>query len=441
MRAHAVSGFDQFEHAGQTDVGVRRSHNQDSFRILLASDAKRWAEQGHVFHVADGMGAHAVGEMASAMACNIIGHTFHKYSHEGVVTAIRKAFTEANASIHEKGQKNPEFAGMGTTSTALVLRPEGMWVGHVGDSRAYRVRQGVVQQLSFDHSLVWEKARRKHVRPEDLQGIPSNVIIRSLGPEATVEPDVQGPHDVQEGDIFLVCSDGLSGPLSDKEIGAVSSVLPPNEACQFLIDLANLRGGPDNISVIVVRIGGAGKAKAKSVATDGKPRKSLLERIPWPLWILLLGMILAVIATGLIAGKLPGAAPVFSVAAVVILAGIAALGVYHVQEKRRAEQDEGDDEPHTEIFRETNAKVDQGLLARLTQAQEVLIRQAREHKWEIDWKAQQKLQEQATQFQAKGNLAAAFREMCRSTRLFTAELARLRHKSEAFKPVWEKSEG
>ncbi len=155
--------FDQVEHATRTDVGVRRSHNQDSHTVLMATDEETWLDRGHVFLVADGMGAHAVGEMASAMACNIIPHTFHKYASDGVVPALRKAFQEANSSIHERGQQNREFQGMGTTSTALVLRPDGAWIGHVGDSRAYRIRSGKVEQLSFDHSLLWEKARRQNV--------------------------------------------------------------------------------------------------------------------------------------------------------------------------------------------------------------------------------------------------------------------------------------
>src|SRR6202011_4041978 len=115
-----------------------------------------------------------------------IPHTYHKHAAQGGVSALRKAFVEANASIHAKGQQNPEFVGMGTTTTALLVRPEGAWIGHVGDSRAYRIRNGQIEQLSFDHSLVWEMARRQGKNPEDLQGIPSNVIVRSLGPESTV---------------------------------------------------------------------------------------------------------------------------------------------------------------------------------------------------------------------------------------------------------------
>src|SRR5262245_31407758 len=180
------------------------------------------------------MGAHAVGELASEMSVDNIPHTYHKHAQQGAVVALRKAFIETNASIHNKGQQNREFEGMGTTTTTLLLRPEGAWIGHVGDSRIYRVRDGWIEQLSFDHSLQWELARRQGVDPNGLHGIPSNVIVRSLGPEPLVQVDVEGPHPVQDGDIFVLCSDGLSGQVTDPEIGATVSGLEPKEACQFL---------------------------------------------------------------------------------------------------------------------------------------------------------------------------------------------------------------
>src|SRR5258708_664803 len=102
---------------------------------------------------------------------------------EGAAAALRKAFVEANAGIHAIGQGSPEFRGMGTTATALLLRPEGAWLGHVGDSRVYRIRDGRIEQLTFDHSAIWEIARRQKVKPEELHGIPSDRIVRALGPD------------------------------------------------------------------------------------------------------------------------------------------------------------------------------------------------------------------------------------------------------------------
>ena len=113
-----------------------------------------------------------------------IPHTYLKHAQHGPPgAALRTAFIEANAHIHACGQANREFEGMGTTTTALVLRPDGAWVGHVGDSRVYRIRDGWIEQLSYDHSLLWEYARIKHMDPDDVQDIPSNVIHRCLGPE------------------------------------------------------------------------------------------------------------------------------------------------------------------------------------------------------------------------------------------------------------------
>jgi len=188
-----VIGFNEIEYASYTDVGIRRSHNQDAHAVMPAADDEHWRQVGHVFLVADGMGAHAVGELASKMAVDNIPHIFSKYAQESPLSALRRAFIEANSTIHNRGKQNIEFKGMGTTGTAVVLRPEGAWVGHVGDSRAYRVRGGVIEQLSFDHSLLWELARRQRKSPDELTGIPSNVIVRSLGPEATVQVDVEGP--------------------------------------------------------------------------------------------------------------------------------------------------------------------------------------------------------------------------------------------------------
>src|SRR5215472_13221568 len=291
-----VTRFDQIEHASLTDVGVRRSHNQDSHSIQLARDEEQWHDRGHLFLVADGMGAHAVGEKASEQAAGLIPHTYHKHVQQGPKAALRKAFMEANASIHACGQQNREFEGMGTTTTALLIRPEGAWIGHVGDSRAYRIRDGVIEQLSYDHSLVWEYARLKRIDPDEVRDIPSNVIHRCLGPEPLVQVDIEGPHPLRSGDIFLLCSDGLSGQVSDYEIGAIASALPPAEACRFLIDLANMRGGPDNITVVIARLGGP-SADANGVASAAGGRKRpLWRRVPWWPAALLTGTLLAMLA-------------------------------------------------------------------------------------------------------------------------------------------------
>ena len=126
----------------------------------------------------------------------------------------------------------------------------------MGDSRVYRIRRNRIDQFSFDHSLVWELVRRNHLTSEQASlSVPKNVITRSLGPEVDIEVDIEGPLAVEPGDVFLLCSDGLSGPVDDHEIGAFAGNFHPRDACRYLISLANLRGGLDNITVQIVRIG------------------------------------------------------------------------------------------------------------------------------------------------------------------------------------------
>lgn len=434
--------FDQLEHATRTDVGVRRSHNQDAHTVLLATDEENWLDKGHVFVVADGMGAHAVGEMASAMACNIIPHTFHKYAPEGIVPALRKAFAEANASIHERGQQNREFQGMGTTSTALVLRPEGAWIGHVGDSRAYRVRKGRIEQLSFDHSLLWEKARRQNVRPEDLKDVPHNIIVRSMGPDSHVEADIQGPHPVEEGDTFLLCSDGLCGQLADEDMGAVVSVLSPAEACHFLVDLANLKGGPDNITVVIARIGEPKRKRkrASAPALAVRKRRSLLQLVPWPFYFLLTGILLAAGAAALVYYKLPGYEMTFILAALAIVAGGVALGVYYKQEQRRREQEPEEEEyqPQIDVYRQVECSLDQTHLAKLQKTAAALAREAKERQWELDWNVHQRHQQLMEEARTKEDFSSAYRECCQSMRPLLDAVERYRHKEEMFQPNWDK---
>jgi protein phosphatase len=273
----AVSRLGALENAALSDVGLRRGNNQDAFTISLASDEADWRLRGHLFVVADGMGAHAAGELASKMACEAVAHTYRKLADRPAAEALRQAIQAANANIHDRGQANAEFQGMGTTCSALVLLPRAALVAHVGDSRVYRLRKGTLDQLTFDHSLVWEMtAAGQMPRGEAANFIPKNIITRSLGPHPDVQVDLEGPFPLEAGDTFLVCSDGLSGQLKDEEIGAFLVALSPAEAVRALVDVANLRGGPDNITAIVVRVGDVpaderaeAKADAPAAASGG----------------------------------------------------------------------------------------------------------------------------------------------------------------------------
>jgi serine/threonine protein phosphatase PrpC len=244
------------DYTALSDQGMRRTNNQDSHVEVLVSDEASWQERGHLFIVADGMGAHAAGELASEMATQSVSHQYYKYRDLSPVEALRKAIINSNGEIRRRGSENLEFHNMGTTISSLVLLPQGAIVGHVGDSRVYRLRDSILEQLTFDHSLVWEM-RRSGQLPKDGSGdaaIPSNVITRSLGPHERVEVDLEGPFDIQVGDCFLLCSDGLNGPVSEDEFGPAMQYLDSAEAAQFLLDTANILGGPDNITATVIKV-------------------------------------------------------------------------------------------------------------------------------------------------------------------------------------------
>jgi protein phosphatase len=244
------------EYAALTDIGFRRRNNQDSYAVQIAGDREQWARRGHLFLVADGMGGHAVGELASKIAADTIPHTYQKLQEQDPAEALKAAVVTGNAAINARGELNRDFTRMGTTCTTLVLCPQGAVIAHVGDSRVYRVRADRIEQLTFDHSLQWELLRQGKMAPEEIfRREPRNVITRSLGPQPTVQVDVEGPYPTRPNDVYVLCSDGLTGLVRDEEIGIAARELPPAEACRLLVDLANLRGGPDNITVVVARMG------------------------------------------------------------------------------------------------------------------------------------------------------------------------------------------
>ena len=263
------------DYCDRTDIGRRRSNNQDSKAVLEPWNRDVYKQRGWLFVVADGMGAHAAGEMASAIAAEQVPLVYEKHAGRSPAFGLRQAIEQANSEIHAKGETSVDLKGMGTTCTALALVPRGAVVGHVGDSRAYRVRGRRIEQLSRDHSLVWEledlQAAGETVPDFDLRETPKNIITRSMGPHPQVQVDLEGPFPVEDGDVFVLCSDGLSGQVADAEIGVFAGTLPPREAAAALVGLALVRGAPDNITVIVARAG----PKEVSKAAAGDP--------PWPL--------------------------------------------------------------------------------------------------------------------------------------------------------------
>lgn len=265
---------------GRTDVGRTREHNEDAFVVadLSADNATLQPEvrthtagpKGSLFMVADGMGGAAAGEIASAMAVDIVlGQLRTTWvpdrggNAESFVRAIKQATKMANEQINAYAVSHPEFRGMGTTATIAGLLGDTLYLAQVGDSRAYLVRDGVARQITKDQSLMQKLIEAGELTEEEAEHSERrNIILQALGPEGAIKVDLT--HQVvRRGDTLVLCSDGLSGQVSKEEIAAiVSEESDLTIACRRLIDRANERGGPDNITVIVARFDGAGLAGA-----------------------------------------------------------------------------------------------------------------------------------------------------------------------------------
>jgi serine/threonine protein phosphatase PrpC len=200
------------------------------------------------------MGGAPGGELASELAVRTLEAGFHPAIDSDPVTSLRALFQEANAEIHRLAASDPQYQGMGSTLVAALLTKSTLWVANVGDSRAYLIRNGTVQQLTEDHSWVREQVKAGQMsRAEAAKSPRRNIITRSLGTSETVDVDTFGFGEIEAGDVLLLCSDGLYGVLPTTDIARVATALPPQEAADRLVELANQRGGPDNIAVVVAR--------------------------------------------------------------------------------------------------------------------------------------------------------------------------------------------
>ncbi|HYX80801.1 MAG TPA: Stp1/IreP family PP2C-type Ser/Thr phosphatase [Gemmatimonadales bacterium] len=235
--------------AGRTDVGVIRSGNEDSFRMI--------PDRG-IFVVADGMGGHAAGEVASEMAVRIVAdeiHSLRGLTDQQVADRMRTAIRAANGAIFQRTLTEHDKRGMGTTVTALTLYGTRFLIGQVGDSRAYLLRDGRLNQLTKDHSYVQEQVDAGYLTPEQARTHPySNVITRCVGANSEVTPDIYGGA-VKARDVFLLASDGLTGMLEDYQLAELLSPdRMPQDEVDALIAEANRHGGLDNITAIIVRV-------------------------------------------------------------------------------------------------------------------------------------------------------------------------------------------
>ncbi|MFO0613117.1 MAG: Stp1/IreP family PP2C-type Ser/Thr phosphatase [Polyangiaceae bacterium] len=255
---HPNAAF-RIEVAGETNVGRKRNHNEDNFAIM--------ADYG-LFLVADGMGGHAAGEVASKMALESLQEFFAAtqsdpertwpykmdrtkgYEENRLITGIKLA----NLRIYETAQRESKKRGMGTTFVGIFTANDGIYVAHVGDSRVYRFRNTQLEMLTDDHSLLNDYIKMKRLTEEEIANFPhKNVIVRALGMKDTVKVDTRFELPAA-GDTYLLCSDGLSGPVSDDEMAEVLRTHSDiKTAASKLIEKANENGGPDNITCVLVR--------------------------------------------------------------------------------------------------------------------------------------------------------------------------------------------
>jgi len=244
------------ELANLSDVGCERTQNEDNLCYAEPESAEAFQKRGRLIAVADGMGGHQGGQVASRLAVDTVWEVFlNGPDHEPVDTLV-EAYQSAHARIQDFAQEHPELIGMGTTCTAAIVRDDRLFYGHVGDSRLYLLRRDTITQITRDHSYVQAMVDKGTITPEEAKTHPQrNVLTSALGASSAVEADfAEVSSSLEDGDILLLCTDGLHGLVSDAEFVAVSRENQPREACRKLVDTAKARGGYDNITVQIVRI-------------------------------------------------------------------------------------------------------------------------------------------------------------------------------------------
>lgn len=238
----------------RTDVGLVRSENQDFGICSNPSEEKEGGSEGRLLVVADGMGGHRGGATASRLAAETVTTQYLGNAGSDVATALRDSLARANERIFAEAQSTPELRGMGTTTSALAIRGREGWLAHVGDSRIYLVRDGAIEQLTEDHSLVATMVREGLLTTQEAETHPRrNVLQRSMGVAEDVEIDVRGPIELRDGDTFILCSDGLHGVVKQDEIRDLAAG-PIETAADSLLQRALARGAPDNVTIIVARV-------------------------------------------------------------------------------------------------------------------------------------------------------------------------------------------
>jgi serine/threonine protein phosphatase PrpC len=238
-----------------THVGMVRADNQDTFGIFPPDEKSVSPSKGSLFVVADGMGGHKGGKVASEMAVKTIGDVYFLDESESVWASLVNAIQAANEAVFSASKRDRALSGMGTTCVALVAKGSTVYVAHIGDSRAYRVTRERILQLTEDHATVAEMQRRGLLTAEEAKHHPErSVLYRALGTKLEAKTDVQPELIVGGEEWFVLCTDGLSNMVTNSEIHEIVVAHPPKKACDQLVALANERGGFDNITVVVVQV-------------------------------------------------------------------------------------------------------------------------------------------------------------------------------------------
>lgn len=258
MPVDCVNPKPGLEVAGLTDIGRLRVHNEDSFLYWEPESDEEFSRKGRLAVIADGMGGYEGGQEASRLAVETVRFAYDRDFSQDPQDALLAALRAAHNAIQRFAAQHPRFAEMGTTCTAVAIIGHHLHFAHIGDSRLYLLRRGTTSRLTRDHSYVGRLVETGIVRSEDAESHPQrHILTAALGSGRDVLPDVpERPVGLEDGDVLVLCTDGLWSVVSEAELARIALSEPPAEACGRLVNAALERGGPDNVTVMVLRVVG-----------------------------------------------------------------------------------------------------------------------------------------------------------------------------------------
>jgi len=253
---HCSGARPGIEMACLTDVGQQRANNEDSYLYWESEDEDEFRRKGRLAVIADGMGGYEGGQEASRIAVESVRHSYENNFTGNPQATLADAFIAAHQTIQRYALDHPQFHGMGTTCTALAIVDRQLSFAHVGDTRVYLVRSESISRLTRDHSYVGRLVENGIVRSEDAESHPQrHILTAALGSGREIMPDVaEAPIHLQEGDTIVLCTDGLWSLIRAQDLAHTVRMNPPSQACLELVKMALERGGPDNITVLILRI-------------------------------------------------------------------------------------------------------------------------------------------------------------------------------------------